>query len=55
MYIELHPAMVECGFMTEEQSKQFAITLRNLMYRNVNVVIKFFKVLRRWIVDNMKM
>ena len=55
MYIEPHQAMVECGFKTEEQRKQLAIRLRNLMYRNVNAAIKFFKVLTRWIVDNMKM
>ena len=55
MYIEPHPAMVECGFMTEEQRKQLAIRLMKSMYGNVDAAIKFFKVLTRWIVDNMKM
>ena len=55
MYIEPHPAMVECGFMTEEQRKELAILLKNSMYGNVDAAVKFFKVLTRWMVDKMGM
>ena len=42
MFIEPHPAMVFCGFMTEEQRKQSAIQLLKSMYGNVDAAIKFF-------------
>ena len=45
MYIEPHPAMVVCGFMTEEQQQSTAIQLIKSMYGNVDVAIKFFKTL----------
>ena len=55
MYIEPHPAMVTCGSITEEQRKRLAILLLKSMYGNVDAAVKFFKLLSRWMVDNMKM
>ena len=52
VYIEPHPAMVECGFMTEVQRKQLGIQeLMNSMYGNIDAAIKFFKVLTRWLLE----
>ena len=34
MFIELHPAMVTCGFMTENHCKCIAIKLLKSMYGN---------------------
>ena len=45
MYIEPHPALVACGFMTEAQRKTLAILLKKSMYGNVDAAIKFFKLL----------
>ena len=45
MFIEPHPAMVTCGFMTEAQRQQTAIQLIKSMYGNVDAAIKFFKTL----------
>ena len=45
MFIEPHPAMVVCGFMTESQRKESAIQLVKSMYGNVDAAIKFFKTL----------
>ena len=45
MFIEPHPAMVECGFLTEEQRLDTAIQLMKSMYGNVDAAIKFFKTL----------
>ena len=45
MFIEPHPAMVACGFMTEAQRKDSDIQLMKSMYGNVDAVIKFFKTL----------
>ena len=55
MYIEPHPALVSCGFLTEQQRKELAILLKNSMYGNVDAAIKFFKLLAKWIRENMKM
>jgi len=54
MYIEPHPALVACGFMTEEQRKTLAILLKKSMYGNVDAAIKFFKLLAEQM-KNMKM
>ena len=35
MFIQPHPAMVACGFMTDEQRVKLAIQLMNSMYGNV--------------------
>lgn len=43
MFIEPHPAMVACGFMTEEDRENSAIQLVKSMYGNVDAAIKFFK------------
>ena len=45
MCIEPHPAMVLCGFMTEEQRKKTAIQLIKSMCGNVDAAMKFFKLL----------
>ena len=45
MYIEPHPALVACGFMTKAQRKILAILLKKSMYGNVDAAIKFFKLL----------
>ena len=55
MYIEPHPAMVACGFITEEQRRTLAILLKNSMYGNVDAAIKFFKLLTDWLCESMKM
>jgi len=55
MYIEPHPAMVACGFLTEVQRKQLAILLKKSMYGNVDAASKFFKLLSQWITGAMKM
>ena len=57
MFIEPHPAMVTCGFMTEQQQKQHAIQLLKSMYGNVDAAIKFFKTLTSHLIDpnNMNM
>ena len=49
MCIEPHPAMVECGFITEDERKQ--ILLLKSMYGNVDTAIKFFKIFTRHLVD----
>ena len=36
MFIEPHPALVVCGFLTEEQQKKLAILLRKSMYGNID-------------------
>ena len=51
MYIEPHPAMVVCGFMTEEQRQSTAIRLMKSMYGNVDAAIKFFKTLTSHVTD----
>ena len=51
MYIEPHPAMVSCGFMTEAQRKETAILLLKSMYGNVDAAIKFFKELVKHVTD----
>ena len=51
MYIEPHPAMIVCGFMTEEQRQSTAIHLVKSMYGNVDAAIKFFKTLTAHITD----
>ena len=57
MFNERHPAMVTCGFMTEQQQKQHAIQLLKSMYGNVDTAIKFFKTLTSHLIDpnNMNM
>jgi len=45
LFIEPHPAMVTCRFMTEEERKKFAIKLGKSMYGNIDAAIKFFKTL----------
>ena len=55
MFIEPHPAMVECDFMTERQRKQLLIQLMSSVCGNIDAAIKFFKELTRWLVDKMKM
>ena len=55
MYIEPHPAMVVCGFMTEEERKRSAILLLKSMYGNVDAAIKFFKELVKHITDKKDM
>lgn len=45
LYIEPHPALVLCGFMTEEERKNYAIKLTKLIYGNVDAAIKFLKTL----------
>ena len=52
MYIEPHSAMLACGFMTEEQRKRTTIKLEKSMYGNVDVTIKFFKLLASHITNN---
>ena len=51
MFIEPHPAMVICGFMTEEERKNTAIQLMKSMYGNVDAAIKFFKILAEHITN----
>ncbi|MGB2452939.1 MAG: reverse transcriptase domain-containing protein, partial [Candidatus Poseidoniaceae archaeon] len=51
MFIEPHPAMVVCGFMTEKQRKETAIQLVKSMYGNVDAAIKFFKILTKHLTD----
>ena len=55
MYIEPHPALVACGFLTETQRKELAILLKKSMYGNVDAASKFFKLLSQWITGEMKM
>ena len=55
MFIEPHPAMVECGFLTEAQRKVLGILLKKSMYGNVDAAIKFFKLLSKWMVESMGM
>ncbi len=55
MFIEPHPAMVECGFLTEAQRKGLGILLKKSMYGNVDAAIKFFKLLSKWMVESMDM
>ena len=55
MYIEPHPDLVACGFLTEPQRKELAILLKNSMYGNVDAASKFFKLLSQWITGEMKM
>ena len=55
MYIEPHPAMVACGFITEEQQKNMAILLKKSMYGNVDAAIKFFNFFGKWLCNEMKM
>ena len=43
LFIEPHPAMVTCGFMTEEERKMMAIKLAKSLYGNVDATIRFFK------------
>ena len=43
LFIEPHPVMVICGFMTEDERKKMAIKLLKSMYGNVDAAIKFFK------------
>ena len=45
LFIEPHPAMVICGFMTEEERKKFPIKLEKSMYGNIDAAIKFLKTL----------
>jgi len=45
VFMEPHPAMVTCGFMTEDQRKETAIQLLKSMYGKVDAVIKFSKIL----------
>ena len=52
MFIEPHPAMVTCGFMTEAQRQQTATQLIKSMYGNVDAAIKFFKTLSAHLKDN---
>ena len=51
IYIEPHPAMVACGFMTENERKTHAIKLLKSMYGNVDAAIKFFKLLTDHLTD----
>ena len=51
MYIEPHPAMVACGFMTEEQRKKTDIRLMKSMYGNVDAAIKFFNLFSTYVTD----
>jgi len=44
-FIEPHPAMVICGFITEENRKKMEIKLAKSMYGNIDAAIKFFKTL----------
>ena len=39
MYIEPHPALVACVFMTKEQRKNLAILLKKSMYGKVYAAI----------------
>jgi hypothetical protein len=55
MYIEPHPAMVACGFLTERQRKMLAILLKKSMYGNVDAAIKLFTLLTSWLCNNMFM
>jgi len=45
LFTEPHPAMVICGFTTEENRKKMAIKLVKSLYGNVDAAIKFFKIL----------
>ena len=54
MYIDPHPALVACSFMTEEQRKTLVILMKKSMYGNVDAAIKFFKLLAEQM-KNMKM
>ena len=55
IFIEPHPAMVECGFLTEAQRKVLGILLKKSMHGNVNATINFFKLLSKWTVESMGM
>ena len=41
MFIEPHPAMVWCGFMSEEQRLENAILLKKSMYGNVDAALRW--------------
>ena len=43
MFIEPHPSMVTCGFVTEDKRKKTSIQLMKLMYRNVDAAVKFLR------------
>ena len=45
IFVQPHPAMVTCGFLTEEERQRMAIRLKKSMYGNVDAAIKFFKTL----------
>ena len=55
MFIETHPAIVECGFMTEEQLQILATLLKKSMIGNIDTSIKFLKLLVEWLCDDMNM
>ena len=55
MYIGIHPAMVELGFLTREESENFVIELLNSMYGNVDAALKFHKELVTFLVDECAM
>ena len=51
MYIGIHPAMVELGFITQEEADQYAIELQNSMYGNVDAALKFFDLFTKYLVN----
>ena len=51
LFIEIHPAMVTCSFLTEEERNSMAIRLVKSMYGNVDAAIKFFKTLTELVTD----
>ena len=55
LFIEPHPAMVTCGFMTEDERKKMAIKFLKSMYGNVDAAIKFFKTFIEVVTDEESM
>ena len=53
MFIDPHPVIVECGFLTEVQREVLSVLLKKSMHGNVDEAIKFFKILSKWMVGSM--
>ena len=50
MYIGIHQAMVELGFITQKEADEYAIELQNSMYGNVDAALKFFELFTKYLV-----
>jgi hypothetical protein len=50
MYIGIHQALVDLGFITQEEAEEYAIELQNSMYGNVDAALKFFDLFTKYLV-----